>query len=314
MLAIAALLVMSLLNVIQHSYFMLISTLCAAALLLLSLVKCWKDRHIELLEDAFFVVLLVLFTLFILTGGNDGFSLLWVIFVPFMCMTIVDLKKGLILSTYFLLLLFLVFYGPLDFLLRFDYPEMTRVRFPVLYLIDFGLSFYSVQGMVLARYNLIEAQEQIRRASFLDAATGLQNRSAYTRYVEEADRKRFIRLSVIYIDVNGLHELNNRLGHAAGDKMLRFIAEACVKQFPNAEIFRLGGDEFLLICPMGTEGEIRKYVEQLNQTIEAAGYTIAYGIESRLSDFDIEDMVNRADAKMLQNKAEYYKARDRRGR
>ena len=49
-------------------------------------------------------------------------------------------------------------------------------------------------------------------------------------------------------------------------------------------------------------------------TIESAGYTIAYGVEYRLHDLDLEDMVNKADAKMLKNKAEYYRTHDRRHR
>ena len=229
-------------------------------------------------------------------------------------MTMIDLKKGLILSIYFLLLLFLTFHGPFRGLVRFPYSETMRYRFPMLYLIDCVMSFYCVRQLVFDRYRLLDAQVQLRKASFVDAATGLQNRSSYTRFVEETDPSTFIRLSVIYIDVNGLHELNNRLGHAAGDEMLRFVAEACVKQFPQAHVFRLGGDEFLILCPVGTKEEVQRWVEQLNATIEAAGYTIACGVESRMDNFDIEDMVSIADARMLANKADYYRARDRRKR
>ena len=313
-LAIAAFLLMSFANVCQHSYLMLATTLGSAALLTLCLVQSWKDKHIEILEDAFFGLLLLLFTYYILIGGNDGFALLWVVFIPFMFMTMVDLKKGLVLSLYFLLLLFFTFHGPLRGLVRYPYSETMRYRFPMLYLIDCAMSFYIVQRLIFDRYHLLDAQVQIRKASFVDAATGLQNRSSYTRYIEETDPSAFIRLSVIYIDVNGLHELNNRLGHAAGDEMLRCVADACVRHFPQAEVYRLGGDEFLILCPVGTKEEVQKWVEQLNATVEAAGYTIACGVESRMSNFDIEDMVKEADAKMLANKADYYRARDRRKR
>ena len=312
--AIAAFLLMSLVNAIQHSYGMLITTLGSAGILGLNLCQCWKDQHIEVMEDTFFGLLLLLFTGYILLGGSNGFALLWVVFIPFMFMTMIDLKKGLTLSIYFLLLLFLAFHGPFRGLIRFPYSETMRYRFPMLYLIDCVMSFYIVQRLVFDRYRLMDAQVQLRNASFVDAATGLQNRSSYTRFVEETDPSTFIRLSVIYIDVNGLHELNNRLGHAAGDEMLRFVAEACVKQFPQAHVFRLGGDEFLILCPVGTKEEVQRWVEQLNATVEAAGYTIACGVESRMDHFDIEDMVSIADARMLENKADYYRARDRRKR
>ena len=314
LITIAAFFIMSIVNLLQHEYVMLATTLLGGGCMLYFLISGWKDQDTKSLEMVFLFLFMVLCTYYILFGGSNGFAVLWVIFIPFLFPLMIDVVKGFILSTYFLLLLFLVFYGPLGFLLHYDYSPVMLVRFPLLYAIDCILSFYCAQQMFLARSNLILAEDQARQASFLDAATGLKNRTAFTHFVETSSDKNFIRLSVIYIDVNGLHELNNRLGHAAGDEMLRFVARACVKHFPKADVFRLGGDEFLMICSVGTEGEIKKWLTELNDEIEAAGYTIAYGVEHRLHDFDLEDMVNKADSKMLKNKADFYRERDRRRR
>ena len=305
---IAAFLVMSVINLFQQTYVMLATTLGSAAVLALGLRECWAKKNSRALEWLYLLLFMALCTYYILSGGNEGFSILWVVFVPSLFALMIDTVKGIALSTYFLLLLFLVFYGPLDFLLRYDYSAVIRLRFPVFYAINYCLSVYCATQLIWTRSDLILAQRQAREASFLDAATGLKNRTAFTHFMQAAHEQNFIRLTVIYIDVNGLHELNNRLGHAAGDEMLRFIAGACVERFPKADIFRLGGDEFLIACSVGTEGEIRLWMEELVRTIESAGYTIAYGIEYRLHDFDLEDMVNSADAKMLKNKADYYKA------
>lgn len=314
LICIAGFLVMSILNFLRHDYAMLAATLGTAAVLSYSLYDCWSDKISKDLEWTFAAVFTVLCTCCIFFGGNDGFAILWVIFVPFLFTLMIDAVKGIILSTYLLLLLFLVFYWPLGFLLRYDYPEVVRLYFPVFYAIDYVLSLYCAVQMLWTRSDLIIAQEQAREASFLDAATGLKNRTAFTHFVQTAPERECIRMTVIYIDVNGLHELNNRLGHAAGDEMLRFVAKACVERFPQADVFRLGGDEFLIVCSIGTEGEISAWMDDLIRTIESAGYTIAYGIEYRLHDLDLEDMVNKADAKMLKNKAEYYKTHDRRQR
>lgn len=311
---IVAFFVMSIVNLLQREYVMLATTLLGGGCMLYFLISGWKGQDTKILEMVFLFLFMALCTYYILFGGNSGFAILWVLFIPFFFPLMIDVVKGVILSTYFLLLLFLVFYGPLGFLLQYDYSPVMLVRFPLLYAIAYVLSFYCAQQLILARNNLILAQDQAREASFLDAATGLKNRTAFTHFLETSPEKNFIRLSVIYIDVNGLHELNNRLGHAVGDEMLRFVARACVKHFPKADVFRLGGDEFLLICSVGTEGEIKKWLQELNDDIEAAGYTISYGVEHRLQDFDLEDMVNQADAKMLKNKADYYKTHDRRQR
>ena len=311
---IAAFLVMSVLNVIQKSYVMLATTLGSAAVLAYFLREAQEKKTTKVLEWTITGVFGLVCTYYILFGGNDGFAILWVSLVPLTFMLMIDAVKGIALSVYFQIVLVLVFYGPLSGLLRYDYIPMFRIRFPIFYAVDFVLSLYCASKMIWMRSDLILAQDQAREASFLDAATGLKNRTAFTHFTRTAAERNFIRLTVIYIDVNGLHELNNRLGHAAGDEMLRFIAKACVARFPKADVFRLGGDEFLIACSVGTFGEITVWMDDLVHTIEAAGYTISYGIEHRLQNFDLEDMVNKADAKMLKNKADFYRTHDRRQR
>ncbi|MDY3249919.1 MAG: GGDEF domain-containing protein [Candidatus Choladocola sp.] len=290
---------------------MMFSTFGAAIVLLVSLASGRKKKNSLPLRISFLIIFMVLYTYYIISGANDGFATMWVVFIPSLFMILLDVKTGLILSIYFLLLLFLCFYGPLDFLLQFNYPEMMRIRFPVMYLIDFVFSFYGMREIVLARSNLIHARNQMKQASYQDPSTGLKNPSAYIDYVNTAATRTYKRLSVVYLDVNGLHEMNNRLGHAAGDKMLRFVADALREQFPQDNLFRLGGDEFLVISPLHTEEEITEQMKRMNRKIEAEGYAVAYGIEYRESDFNIEEMVNCADAKMLQNKSEYYRAQNR---
>ena len=152
----------------------------------------------------------------------------------------------------------------------------------------------------------------MRVISFEDATTGLQNRAAYSHYQQTADFQGVCQLAVVFIDVNGLHELNNRLGHRAGDEMLCFVGRQCVSQFPEAKVFRLGGDEFLLVLERMEQCRIQEGMEALDARVQGAGYSIAYGIEFRRSGFDLESMVIAADNKMLGAKAEHYKNLERR--
>lgn len=312
--AIAAFLVMSALNVYQRSWIMLGTTLGGALLLFCSLKLGRAFKSTVPIEVAFFVVLLVLFTYYTLAGGNNGFAILWVVFIPFLYMMMMSVKLGLVLSTYFLLLLVLVFYGPLNSLLLHpeNYSETMRLRFPVLYLIDFMMSLYCVRRVILARGSLISTQEQLKEVSFLDATTGLQNRAAYTSYLQTAKLDGVGQLAVVFIDVNGLHELNNTKGHKAGDAMLQLVGQYCTEQFPKAHVFRLGGDEFLLIIERMEHCKVNEGMEELDRRVQEAGYSIAYGVEFRRSCFDLEDMTNCADNKMLGAKAEHYKKFDRR--
>ena len=306
-LSIALFLMMSVMNLYQRSYGMLLTTLTGAIALFVCLLVGRRRQNTLPVELVCFVLLLVLFTGYILLGGNDGFAALWVVVVPLMFMMLLNVKLGILISGYFLLLLFLTFYGPLDSLLRYDYPPMIRLRFPLLYLGDCVLSLYCVHQIFMDRSNLIETQRRLRVISFEDATTGLQNRAAYSHYQQTADFQGVGQLAVVFIDVNGLHELNNRLGHRAGDEMLCFVGRQCVSQFPEAKVFRLGGDEFLLVLERMEQCRIQEGMETLDARVQGAGYSIAYGIEFRRSGFDLESMVIAADNKMLEAKAEHYK-------
>jgi len=313
-LAIAAFAVMGFVDLLQRSYFPL-ATAIASVLMLYGGLRAGKKKKNTLpVEIAAFIILAGFFTAYIICGSNDGLSVLWIIFVPFMYMTMINLRLGLGLSVYYLLLLVLTFYGPFRGLLRYNYSPMMRTRFPLLYLADCVISLYCVRKMLLDRSELIQAQEKLQVISFVDVNTGLQNRAAFSRYQQESDYTGMGQLAVVFIDVNGLHELNNRLGHPAGDKMLRFVGQLCKEMFPEDRVYRLGGDEFLIVIERKEQCVIQKTMDALDARVQEAGYSIAYGLEFRREHFDLEDMVNAADNKMLGAKAEHYRKLDREGR
>lgn len=88
---------------------------------------------------------------------------------------------------------------------------------------------------------LASARRSVFRMSVTDQVTGLFNRSAFEKYLYESDPHTFSPAVCVYIDVNGLHELNNKHGHEAGDQMLRAVAERLREQFPRDDLYRVGG-------------------------------------------------------------------------
>ena len=93
----------------------------------------------------------------------------------------------------------------------------------------------------------------------MDALTGARTRAAGLRELDhELDRARRTAspLAVAYIDVVGLKAVNDTLGHAAGDALLkRVVAHLKAHLRPYDLIIRLGGDEFLCVMPNLTRGE-----------------------------------------------------------
>ena len=86
-----------------------------------------------------------------------------------------------------------------------------------------------------------------------DSLTGIYNREYYIEYIESINlskRMSDFPLTVCYIDINGLKEVNDRLGHAAGDTLLVTFCELVSENLRKTDIFcRIGGDEFLILCP-----------------------------------------------------------------
>ena len=98
-----------------------------------------------------------------------------------------------------------------------------------------------------------KAQNELKRAAYHDPLTGLPNRALYRMRVEQAidaagSAGRFVALVVL--DLNSFKELNDTLGHAAGDKVLEAVARRLSSSVPDsATVARLGGDEFAIIFP-----------------------------------------------------------------
>ena len=97
----------------------------------------------------------------------------------------------------------------------------------------------------------VEAEEQLKRAAVNDALTGLPNRNALAARLEHAlmrVNRAGDRLALLFIDLDRFKKVNDTLGHAAGDEVLRQAAariRACVREVDT--VARLGGDEFVVL-------------------------------------------------------------------
>lgn len=160
---------------------------------------------------------------------------------------------------------------------------------------------------------LISARRSVYRMSTMDQGTGLLNQIAYGELLHKSEQHTISPAICVYIDANGLHELNNERGHEAGDLMLRFVAERLMEQFPKGFLYRVGGDEFV-VFPAPTEGQTcEDRMRSASASITAQGYSISYGIAAHESVVGLRELVREADEKMLESKRAYYAEHDRRG-
>ena len=156
-----------------------------------------------------------------------------------------------------------------------------------------------VQGYLL--------EHKLQEISQIDPLTKMKNRYSYELNLDKVPDicKRYI--GCIYIDVNGLHNLNNTKGHQAGDTMLKFVADQIKTTFGSDFSFRIGGDEFIVFIVDPEESEVEKALADMSEVIEHAGYHIASGIEIRkIRHLNTDSLIKSAEIKMYRNKTRYY--------
>ena len=151
-----------------------------------------------------------------------------------------------------------------------------------------------------------DSQLAITRMGQVDSLTGLMNRNSYHAMLENLQNRQYSTIGCVYIDVNGLHELNNRLGHVAGDGMLRTVADELKHTFFQGNIFRIGGDEFVVLCRNRTEQDVRDRAEKVRQVLREDAYELSVGVSFRNQGEDIQFVVNDAEAAMQEDKRKYY--------
>lgn len=146
----------------------------------------------------------------------------------------------------------------------------------------------------------------LTRMGQVDELTGLMNRNYYQTRLEELGDLDGGTLGCIYIDANGLHEINNHLGHDAGDEMLRSVADALLSSFDKKNSFRLGGDEFAVLVRNMPLEEMKRLAKKVADAVDKCGYSVSVGLDWQEGHIKVQSLVAAAEAAMRQNKAEYY--------
>lgn len=113
---------------------------------------------------------------------------------------------------------------------------------------------------------------------------------------------------MIFIDVNGLKKINDCYGHQAGDEMLIEVAKLLRSVFNKDNIYRAGGDEFVIIVEDISEEDFQKKINNLRKLLsETKKFTVALGFTWDDGTKKFNSVMKLADAFMYKNKTEYYK-------
>lgn len=148
-------------------------------------------------------------------------------------------------------------YTVTDTMDRAQYLRVGMLGFVVCLAVSSQLNTYRLmeQGM---KYTIV------RNLAYMDGLTGLGNRTAYLEKLEELEQKGEGSIGIVFLDINNLKQVNDHMGHEAGDKLICMAAELIDSTFgKEGEAYRIGGDEFCVLI----EGETiyTRYKERLDQ-------------------------------------------------
>jgi diguanylate cyclase (GGDEF)-like protein len=138
-----------------------------------------------------------------------------------------------------------------------------------------------------------------RASSSLDGLTGAYRREAgileLERAIDKAQRMKE-RLVLTFIDVNGLKDRNDGLGHAAGDQLLRQTVEIVRTHLRSYDlIVRYGGDEFVCLLDLGTSEAAKRFEDVSVDLAELEDASISVGLAEMRPEDSLEDLIARAD-------------------
>ena len=147
-----------------------------------------------------------------------------------------------------------------------------------------------------------------------DVLTKLHNRAFYTDELNRLERKRLRPVSVLIIDLNGLKEANDNLGHDAGDSLLRRFGEV-LNSVISAPVCaaRIGGDEFAVLMPGADTKSADAMIDTIyelmainNQFYSTAPLSVSIGMATSREGETMEQTVKRADRAMYEDKQAYH--------
>ena len=152
--------------------------------------------------------------------------------------------------------------------------------------------------------------KKMEKLSVLDLLTDTYNRNAMNNKITDIVNGKYKinnPYGVVFVDMNGLKIINDNEGHLAGDSLLKETADVLKQTFEDCDIYRVGGDEFLVIVEDKTEDEFNRMIEKVRAE-STRSKTVRFAIGTCYEDasFDIRKAMHLADVKMYEDKEQFY--------
>lgn len=148
-------------------------------------------------------------------------------------------------------------------------------------------------------------KKHLQNLSYVDSLTYAQNRNHFNEYLDKYKCKELHRVGVIYLDLNGLKEINDKMGHLAGDTLI-ISASYVLQEIFADNLYRIGGDEFVVIEQDVLESEFMSKYNKLLVRMKELEISVATGYIWKERCLNLSEILQEADQKMYEDKKRYY--------
>jgi diguanylate cyclase (GGDEF)-like protein len=177
---------------------------------------------------------------------------------------------------------------------------------PKLYMTNISTLFMIMGHFIVSLLRRRDLFNRLEKLSFYDELTGAGNRHLMSDCMAELRTDESV--GIVYCDVTGLKRVNDSQGHEAGDALLVRSCNCLKTVFPEYKLFRLGGDEFLVLCSGISEDELDERVLQIKEAMTRFDVIMAVGIGwNARGDVNMDTLLATADQRMYDAKREYYR-------
>ena len=174
---------------------------------------------------------------------------------------------------------------------------------------------YGFTGLVAHQFESmrVNTEESLEQLSYTDVLTGAHNRRmldrVLNREINRANRE-FLPLSIIMMDVDEFKQINDEIGHNAGDQVLKQLCRLVRENIRTTDyMIRFGGDEFIIVTPTTDQRHAEMVTEKIQQAIETCDFGIGRKVASSIGIAEYEEpdtidsLLHRVDKALYKDKA-----------
>ena len=266
---------------------------CVLAFGVIDLLLGRSRRPEYLIATAWWITMVAIATAVVLTGGPESPAVPWLV-VPAVTLPARFGTRGVVTG--------LAITAVLIIAVTLGADPAAVVNEPPLLLFPLAL----LGGVTMLTLALSSSDIQHRGEAVIDALTGMLNRKAFDRRVEELVQQSRVTgqpVALVIADIDFFKRINDELGHQRGDEVLEDAAYRLRKQLRAFDLaYRLGGEEFAVLLPGASTAEAAAVAERLREAVSEApvaglGITVSLGVaSSEGSDLDPDRLYEHADA------------------